>query len=47
MVIERLENAGARVFRTDLQGEVTVSTDGTTLEATTWRGDAMVFSGSP
>ena len=47
MVIERLENAGARVFRTDLQGGVTVSTDGTTLEATTWRGDAMVFSGSP
>lgn len=35
LVIERLEHAGARVFRTDHNGGVVISTDGTTLKAQT------------
>lgn len=45
LVIERLRNAGVHVFRTDLHGGVTVETDGTTLEAQTWR-DGMITTTS-
>jgi len=44
LVIDRLQNAGARVFRTDRDGGVTVETDGTTLEVHTWRGDMITLS---
>lgn len=46
-VLQRLRNAGAQVFRTDVDGGVIVTTDGTTLTATTWRADAIVFPKSP
>ncbi len=36
-VLARLEEAGARVLRTDLEGEVTVETDGRTVSYRTWR----------
>ncbi len=43
LVLQRLRNAGAHVFHTDLHGGVIVTTDGTTLEALTWRGDVITF----
>jgi competence protein ComEC len=37
-VLERLHAIGSEVFRTDLDGQVTVSTDGNTVWATTFTG---------
>jgi competence protein ComEC len=37
-VLERLGNAGAEVFRTDLDGEVMLSTDGRTVRVETFTG---------
>jgi competence protein ComEC len=37
-VLERLQNAGAEVFRTDLEGQIYVSTDGKALEVMTYTG---------
>jgi competence protein ComEC len=34
VLLERLESAGVRVFRTDLDGSVTVLTDGNNIEVT-------------
>ena len=38
-VITRLESIGAQIYRTDLDGEVTVNTDGQHVVATTFTGD--------
>lgn len=42
--IDRLETAGARVYRTDLDGEISVATDGETLAVKTERPGALVAS---
>jgi competence protein ComEC len=37
-VLERLERVGADVFRTDLDGEIEVVTDGKHVSVNTWTG---------
>jgi competence protein ComEC len=37
-VIERLESIGARVYRTDLHGQITLETDGTDVRVRTFVG---------
>jgi competence protein ComEC len=37
-VLGRLDDAGAEVFRTDLDGQIDVVTDGERIEVTTWTG---------
>ncbi|MGE3404727.1 MAG: ComEC/Rec2 family competence protein, partial [Vicinamibacterales bacterium] len=37
-VIERLESAGARIYRTDQDGQITLTTDGRRVEVTTFTG---------
>jgi competence protein ComEC len=38
-VIQRLEATGARIYRTDLDGEITVDTDGQSVFVTTFSGE--------
>lgn len=42
-VLARLGEAGAQVLRTDLEGEVTVETDGRTVSYRSWRHPTPVF----
>ena len=42
-VLARLEETGALVLRTDLEGEVTVETDGRTVSYRTWRHPSPAF----
>ena len=37
-VLERLQATGAAIFRTDLEGQIDVVTDGRTLKVETWSG---------
>jgi competence protein ComEC len=46
-VLERYRSAGAEVLRTDLDGAVTVRTDGRVVEATTFTGRRLVLEPRP
>jgi competence protein ComEC len=46
-VLERYRNAGAEVLRTDLDGAVTVSTDGRVVDVTTFTGRRLVLEPRP
>ena len=41
LVLRRYEQAGSRLFRTDQDGAITIDTDGTSLEISTFTGRAM------
>lgn len=45
-VIERLEEHGARVLRTDREGGIIVRTDGRSLAVETWSGQTFTLEGS-
>lgn len=39
-VIQRLENVGAAIYRTDLHGQITIETDGQKIKLTTYEGNS-------
>jgi competence protein ComEC len=45
-VLERYRSVGARIFRTDLDGAITVRTDGRLVEVSTFIGRRLTLSGA-
>jgi competence protein ComEC len=45
-VLDRYESAGAQVFRTDLEGQIEIATDGSGVEVTTFSGRSMKIAGA-
>jgi competence protein ComEC len=46
-VLDRLHAAGTRVFRTDLEGQVDVVTDGVEIRVNTFTGTRLLVKGEP